>query len=280
MVFEFSDRLSKIQLATFIATALSEFILFLAVLTPAWQVADDTDVGRSIASGLWIYCPGTGVQCWYIFSDSLINYYERADVCRFLLIGDCRKKLLRTPYFFGWHYAVLAIMLIVLSLGVVCIISLSLGYLKRHLRRITTVVLVATMSFNILLISIGLAVFVANAEMLESRYLIGVKNTFEKHYGYSFFLACFSLFIMLFGLMLAIFLATTVFLTKQVEQHISLVEETNFDPMTNYLREQSSSQYFESPKIETFNEGNIPRYCQHSPSVVSSMPARTFINYQ
>jgi hypothetical protein len=50
-------------------------------------------------------------------------------------------------------------------------------------------------------VSIGLVVFVTNAEMLESRYLIGVKNTFEKHYGYSFFLACLSLLVMLFAIM-------------------------------------------------------------------------------
>lgn len=63
-------------------------------------MATDTDVGRSIESGLWMYCPGA-TNCWYIFSDDLINYYEKVDVCRFFLIGDCRKKLLRTPYFFG-----------------------------------------------------------------------------------------------------------------------------------------------------------------------------------
>ncbi|ETN72409.1 hypothetical protein NECAME_13877 [Necator americanus] len=40
------------------------------------RVAEDTDVGRYVQSGLWIYCPGAA-QCWYIFSDNLINYYER-----------------------------------------------------------------------------------------------------------------------------------------------------------------------------------------------------------
>ncbi|KIH47214.1 hypothetical protein ANCDUO_22730 [Ancylostoma duodenale] len=40
------------------------------------QVAEDTDVGRYVQSGLWLYCPGAA-QCWYIFSDNLINYYER-----------------------------------------------------------------------------------------------------------------------------------------------------------------------------------------------------------
>ncbi|KAK6035241.1 hypothetical protein COOONC_27254 [Cooperia oncophora] len=40
------------------------------------QVAEDTDVKRYVQSGLWLYCPGAA-QCWYIFSDDLINYYEK-----------------------------------------------------------------------------------------------------------------------------------------------------------------------------------------------------------
>ncbi|KJH40281.1 hypothetical protein DICVIV_13778 [Dictyocaulus viviparus] len=40
------------------------------------EVAEDTDVNRYVQSGLWLYCPGS-TQCWYIFSDNLINYYEK-----------------------------------------------------------------------------------------------------------------------------------------------------------------------------------------------------------
>lgn len=65
-----------------------------------FKVAEDRDAHRYVQSGLWMYCPGGG-PCWYIFNDNMINYYERVDVCRFLLIGDCRKKLIKIPYFFG-----------------------------------------------------------------------------------------------------------------------------------------------------------------------------------
>ncbi|KAK5972328.1 hypothetical protein GCK32_000577 [Trichostrongylus colubriformis] len=94
------SKLDKCQLGSCILALVADFFLVIGTLTPAWQVAEDTDVNRYVQSGLWLYCPGAA-QCWYIFSDDLINYYEKVDVCRFLLIGDCRKKLLRTPYFFG-----------------------------------------------------------------------------------------------------------------------------------------------------------------------------------
>jgi len=71
------------------------------------------------------------------------------DVCRFLLIGDCRKKLLRTPYFFGWHYAVLIIMLIVMALGTGALVCLGLGMLRKGGRvlRISTVLLDILLGF-------------------------------------------------------------------------------------------------------------------------------------
>jgi len=287
-IFDLQDRVSKIQLATLVVTSIAEFFCFIAMLTPAWQVAEDTDAGRSIQSGLWMYCSGTGIQCWYIFSDDLINYYERVDVCRFLLIGDCRKKLLRTPYFFGWHYAVLIIMLIVLLLGAVSLILLGVGLFRPNLRRITTVIIDAILAFLSLLLAIGLAVFMINAEMLESRYLIGVKNTFEKSFGYSFFLACVGLTLMLFALMLAIFLTTSVFFMANSSTGQKADGETSFDNMVNYTMTtpaqsgQPQQQYkiineAPPPTIEMYNEGNLPRYC-YSPSQ-SSIPTRNFLNY-
>lgn len=168
-------------------------------------MAEDLDTGRHVKSGLWIYCQ-TSMNCWYIFSDNLINYYEKVDVCRFLLIGDCRKKLLRTPYFFGrlntiistafvsgWHYAVLIMMCIVLSLGTASMIAIAIAHLMPRYQRITTIVMDCMLGFAcefvysihisqysplVILLCIALAVFMINAEMLESRFLIGVNNTF------------------------------------------------------------------------------------------------------
>ncbi|KAL3098064.1 hypothetical protein niasHT_027609 [Heterodera trifolii] len=213
-MFDLRSRLSKVQLATLALTAFGNFLLFIATLTPSWQV--NTDIGRSIQSGLWIYCPGQS-QCWYIFSDDLINYYERVDVCRFFLIGDCRKKLLRTPYFFGWHYAVLIILLITMTLAVGAMAAVGIGMAKPRWVRMSTIVMDVLLAFAFLLCCVGLAVFLINAEMLESRYLIGVKNTFEKQYGYSFFLACFGMAVLLFAQMMAIFLTSTVFFMREAD---------------------------------------------------------------
>lgn len=65
---QFSTRLAKSQLTTFILISISNFICFIATLTPAWQVADDTDVGRRVESGLWVYCPGAQQYSFQLLS--------------------------------------------------------------------------------------------------------------------------------------------------------------------------------------------------------------------
>ncbi|KAI6226430.1 Clc-like protein 5 [Aphelenchoides fujianensis] len=215
---DLSTRLAKLQFTTFVLIFISNTFVFFATLTPSWQVATDLDANREVESGLWIYCPGTGMNCWYIFSDSLINYYERVDVCRFFLIGDCRKKLLRTPYFFGWHYAVLICMIVAMLSG---------GHRSRRDRG--RVLPAGQMAQNrhdrdghrplasrvLITLCIGLAVFMINAEMLESKFLIGVKNTFPKSYGYSFYLAGIGMMVMLFALLAAVICSTNTFFMNQ-----------------------------------------------------------------
>uniref|UniRef100_A0A915P996 Uncharacterized protein n=1 Tax=Meloidogyne floridensis TaxID=298350 RepID=A0A915P996_9BILA len=246
-------NISKLRITTLILTISAEFLLFIATLTPSWQVAEDTDIHRNIQSGLWIYCPGQS-QCWYIFSDDLINYYERVEVCRFLLIGDCRKKLLRTPYFFGWHYAVLILMFITLLLGGGAILALGIGIVKENLLRTMTIILDVLLGFAFLLCGIGLAVFMINGEMLESRYLIGVQNIFPKSYGYSFYLACWAMLVLLFALMSAILLTSSVFFSREVDAG-SPVPYGDYDGEYNnkeilpppILKWQQQEQQFEYP---------------------------------
>ncbi|EYC03134.1 hypothetical protein Y032_0095g2784 [Ancylostoma ceylanicum] len=75
--------LERCRLGIWILSIVADLVLLIGTLTPAWQVAEDTDVGRYVQSGLWLYCPGAA-QCWYIFSDNLINYYERDHGAEFL----------------------------------------------------------------------------------------------------------------------------------------------------------------------------------------------------
>ncbi|KIH47213.1 hypothetical protein ANCDUO_22729 [Ancylostoma duodenale] len=64
-------------------------------------------------------------------------------------------------------------------------------------------------------------VFVINGEMLESKYLIGVKNTFEKYYGYSFYLACASLVMLVFAAFGAILLTTFTFFSNSTSSDVT-----------------------------------------------------------
>lgn len=204
------SRLEKCQLVSCFLAIVANIFLVIGTVTPAWQVAEDTDVSRYVQSGLWLYCPGAA-QCWYIFSDNLINYYEKVDVCRFLLIGDCRKKLLRTPYFFGWHYAVLIMNVVAISLISLACAAAALSFVKKERRRVAAIVFDIVIFLAVLVLGISLMVFVINAEMLESKYLIGVKNTFEKYYGYSFYLTCLALVLLVFAALGAVMITTFTF---------------------------------------------------------------------
>ncbi|EYC03139.1 hypothetical protein Y032_0095g2785 [Ancylostoma ceylanicum] len=180
---------------------------------------------------------------------------ENVDVCRFLLIGDCRKKLLRTPYFFGWHYAVL-----ILNIVSICLISCGIAaaawqYKNRERSRLSTILFSAFICMAVLTLGISLMVFVINGEMLESKYLIGVKNTFEKYYGYSFYLACTALVMLVFAAFGAILMTTFTFFgsgrsTDTAQRHISSVtsdynEEIRKSPQQDVLMNVSHGGYIQ-----------------------------------
>uniref|UniRef100_A0A914DSK2 Uncharacterized protein n=1 Tax=Acrobeloides nanus TaxID=290746 RepID=A0A914DSK2_9BILA len=264
-MLDLSTRLAKAQFATFLLTAASQFFAFIALITPAWQVADDNDTGQEMQSGLWMYCPGSNQQCWYIFSDDFMNYYEKVKVCRFFLIGDCRIKLLRTPYFFGWHYAVLIIMIITLLLMTATLITIAIAYYRSRWNRIATIVMDVFLFMAFLTICIGLAVFMINAEMLESKYLIGVRNTFEKSYGYSFYLAGLSWTILLFAAMAAIICTTYLFFIREND----FVEPGEFDQASDFVMQSDKARQYqmmhEIPQSQNYPGSLDPRYPGYAP---------------
>ncbi|GMT04421.1 hypothetical protein PENTCL1PPCAC_26595, partial [Pristionchus entomophagus] len=259
MQFNWNNRLFQTQVASAASVVLANFFVFIGVCTPAWQVAEDLDAGRYVQSGLWQYCQ-TGAQCWYIFSDNLINYYEKVDVCRFLLIGDCRKKLLRTPYFFGWHYAVLTLCLIAMAFGTLAIVSSLIGVWKPMRLRLITITYDVCVFLAWLLLSIGLAVFMINAEMLESKYLIGIKNTFEKSYGYSYYLAGLGMLILTFSMMIGVLLTTLVFFTRggNAAENAYLEQQRGKEEyMATQRSQMASAQYYAPSKTGTIPRGDL-----------------------
>ncbi|KAL6724121.1 hypothetical protein Aduo_019040 [Ancylostoma duodenale] len=191
-------------------------------------------------------------------SSFCFNISFQVDVCRFLLIGDCRKKLLRTPYFFGWHYAVL-----ILNVVSICLISCGIAaaawhYKNKERSRLSTILFSAFICMAVLTLGISLMVFVINGEMLESKYLIGVKNTFEKYYGYSFYLACASLVMLVFAAFGAILLTTFTFFSNSTssdvtQRQVSSVtsEEIQKSPQQDVLMNVSHGGY-----IQPFRSSN------------------------
>ncbi|KAL3989470.1 Clc-like family protein [Acanthocheilonema viteae] len=259
MKLDWSNPLLKIQAMAFIPLCIGNFFLFIALLTPAWQVAEDTDAHRYMQSGLWMYCPG-GVPCWYIFSDNLINYYEKVDVCRFLLIGDCRKKLIKTPYFFGWHYAVLILLLFSFAFGLIAAGILAFSVFRVSRVRLLTIIYMLFNFLSFLFISVGLAVFVINAEMLESRFLIGIKNTFKKEYGYSFYLAGLACMFLMFSLLAAVMIKTYIFFTKRGRNYVEEAKLRNPSPSSwrSFMGMKKLKGIVKHPSSQTSSYPTIP----------------------
>ncbi|CAD6189379.1 unnamed protein product [Caenorhabditis auriculariae] len=278
-MFEFKTRLAKCQLGAALTSFVANFFLFIATITPAWQVAEDLDADRYVQSGLWLYCPGAS-QCWYIFSDSLINYYERVDVCRFFLIGDCRKKLLRTPYFFGWHYAVLILNVCAMVFLLFTTLSALVSYFKPSRARVAAIVNAIFAFAAGLFLSISLIVFMVNAEMLESKYLIGIKNTFEKYYGYSFYLAGLSLLIIMFSLLFAVMLITYTFFfveTDTLERYEAAQQIENPHLYLDSMSSPMGTAYAKLPPLSTEHGSYIPP--ARSPNGEFKSQTRTFYSY-
>ncbi|CAD5228490.1 unnamed protein product [Bursaphelenchus okinawaensis] len=286
MPLDFSKPLSKIELGTFVLAGASLFFNFIALITPNWHVAEDLDAHRDVQSGLWQYCQG-GQACWYIFSDDLINYYERADICRFFLIGDCRKKLLRTPYFFGWHYAVLILMVITVVATFLALCVGAYAHFKRSWSKTFNIVVVSLLALAVLIEGIGLAVFMINGEMLESRYLIGIKNTFEKHFGYSFYLAFLGGTILLFAMFSALFAASypLFFTDSNNNNNSSSIDQAKY-VLGSDGRLMSPAEYnyhmARNAAMSTTIPAQRPSPQQYSPGYQPSLVSgqtRTFLSY-
>ncbi|KJH40282.1 hypothetical protein DICVIV_13779 [Dictyocaulus viviparus] len=82
--------------------------------------------------------------------------------------------------------------------------------------RLATIAFDGLILMSVLCLGVSLMVFVINAEMLESKYLIGVKNTFEKYYGYSFYLACLALLLLVFTALGAVLMTTFTFFSPKM----------------------------------------------------------------
>ncbi|VDD91943.1 unnamed protein product [Enterobius vermicularis] len=286
MAIDWSSRVVRTQLTCFVLLCFCLLLMLIATLTPAWQVADDVDANQYVQSGLWMYCPGSA-QCWYIFNDDAVNFYEKTKVCRFFLFGDCRKKLVRTPYFFSWHKAVFIVMLFALVFGLISAIILAISLFGRKLVQ-TSTILFNILTFLtckvllILLVSIGLAVFVTNAEMLESKYHIGVKQTFRKEYGYSFYVAGISVLFLLFSLLGGITLVTYVFFSREKHDHSALpgMEDDEMEwKRRNFIeRMQEPEPQFDQPISEYSFPVLEQQLFDHPPRPGSLMNTHTIIS--
>ncbi|KHJ96370.1 hypothetical protein OESDEN_03666 [Oesophagostomum dentatum] len=137
--------------------------------------------------------------------------------------------------YLGWHYAVLILNIAAMVLITCGIAVAALQYRRQDRKRLVTILFTGFISMAAIVLGVSLMVFVINAEMLESKFLIGVRNTFQKYYGYSFYLSCFACLLLVFSAFGAILVtAFTFFLRSPPEvvasQLSSTVQDYNYQP--------------------------------------------------
>ncbi|RCN42309.1 Clc-like protein [Ancylostoma caninum] len=150
-----------------------------------------------------------------------------------------------------WHYAVLILNVVSICLMSCGIAAAAWHYKNKERSRLSTILFSAFICLAVLTLGISLMVFVINGEMLESKYLIGVKNTFEKYYGYSFYLACAALVMLVFAAFGAILLTTFMFFSNSTSSDVTRRQVSSVTSDYNEEIQKSPQQVlYSSPNKE------------------------------
>ncbi|GMR32443.1 hypothetical protein PMAYCL1PPCAC_02638 [Pristionchus mayeri] len=170
-----------IQIPSFVFALLGFILVWISLATPAWQVTYARELRQWIQSGLWITCqtrPSGMYACTWMFSQSDFDFYNNPDVASY-----------RTPSFYQWQRTLLHIFLAVQLCVLIALISFcvsnSSGKQKCSVIVFTLFMVIATLTSFVLLVS-----FLVLSHMVEYRfYTVSVSGIYEKHIGYSFYLA-------------------------------------------------------------------------------------------
>ncbi|GMT04422.1 hypothetical protein PENTCL1PPCAC_26596, partial [Pristionchus entomophagus] len=170
-----------LQIPSFAFALIGFILLWISLATPAWQVVYARELVQWVQSGLWITCqtrPNGMYTCTWMFSQSDFDFYNSPDVSSY-----------RTPAFYQWQRTLLHIFLAVQLSVLIALISFcvsnSSGMQKSAVTLFTIFMTIATLTSFVLLVT-----FLVLSHMVEYRfYTVSVSGIYEKHRGYSFYLA-------------------------------------------------------------------------------------------
>uniref|UniRef100_A0A7I4YDW1 Claudin n=1 Tax=Haemonchus contortus TaxID=6289 RepID=A0A7I4YDW1_HAECO len=240
-----------LQLPAAIFALLGLITIFVALATPAWQVVYARELQQWLQSGLWMSCqtrPSGMYMCSYETSQGIYGSRSQMDV----LSHDAGDL-----HFHAWQRTLLHVFLVG---QLCCIICLVIHCFSRcSLTERATGVLITVFIALAALLCVGAAVtFAIYSTMVDYRFLqVSVSGIYEKHRGYSFYIAVLGIVFYLFSLCLS--LAYTINTIRKPQLNYGSVER---------MREQQPRLVFGSQQPQYSQEDffamkplpNIPQY--------------------
>lgn len=176
---------SKLVLQTpaVVCTVLGIVCIFVALATPAWQVVYARELQQWLQNGLWMSCktrPTGMFTCSYAFTHAVADYHRSLDA-----IGRDDGTL----EFYAWQRNLLYVFLVAQLLAVMCLVMFCFSHTS-SLERLASILFTLLVTFAVFICCGSLIVFAIYASMVEYRfYYTSVSGIYEKHRGYSFYIA-------------------------------------------------------------------------------------------
>lgn len=170
------------QVPAVVCTVLGLIATFIALATPAWQVVYARELQQWLQSGLWMSCrtrPAGMYMCSYSFTHDSFESPAKIDE----VISDASFQ------FYSWQRSLFHVFLVAQLSAILCLVVYFFSHNSEYKR--VACIAIAILAALTALISCGaLITFAVYSYMVEYRfYQVSVSGIYEKHRGYSFYVA-------------------------------------------------------------------------------------------
>ncbi|KAJ1371249.1 hypothetical protein KIN20_033163 [Parelaphostrongylus tenuis] len=166
---------------TVMCMILGFILLFIALATPAWQVVYARELQQWLQSGLWMSCqtrPSGMHMCSYAFAESDLDVHANVDILN-----------IRPPTFYSWQRNLLHVYFVGQLCAILCLISYCFSQTPSVEKAAAVIATLFTASAALVCCG-SIVAFTIFSYMVEYRFLqVSVSGIYEKHRGYSFYIA-------------------------------------------------------------------------------------------
>ncbi|KAK5965371.1 Clc protein 2 [Trichostrongylus colubriformis] len=215
-------------------------ITFVALATPSWQVVYARELQQWLQSGLWMSCrtrPSGMYMCSYAFSQNEYGGHTPIDVLN-QDAGDLS--------FYSWQRTLLHVFLVGQLFSILCLLAFCLSQ-SWQFERVACAVSTAFIALAALLCGSGVVTFAIYSQMVKYRfYQVSVSGIYEKHLGYSFYVATIGFLFYLVSFCLSLFY--TIYVIRKPQLNYGNVGQGREQPHPVYGMPQFSQQDFYAMK--------------------------------